>query len=147
MRKKYKQVWKNICLDVFAFLLPFFSFSCLLKDSEFCSTNIIILDILWNLKLLCIMWVYCMMRDVWRSRIEFCKILPLWVDGRPEMNYSLLLLLYLWAKYEPIWLNFIVKTLILSKFKIVYCSSKSVALIITVLLVQFSHIGSYFAHR
>ena len=37
-----------------------------------------------------------------------------------------LLLLYLWAKYEPIWLNFTVKTLIFSKLKIAYCSSKSV---------------------
>ena len=33
---------------------------------------------------------------------------------------------HLWAKYEPIWLDFSVKTLIFSKLKIVYCSSKSV---------------------
>jgi hypothetical protein len=33
--------------------------------------------------------------------------------------------LCLWAKYKPIWLDFTVKTLIFSKLKIVYCSSKS----------------------
>ena len=38
MRKNTNRNEKNICLDVFAFLLPFFSFSCLLKDREFCST-------------------------------------------------------------------------------------------------------------
>ena len=37
-----------------------------------------------------------------------------------------MLLLYLWAKYEPIWLGFTVKTLIFSKLKIVHCSAKSV---------------------
>ena len=43
-----------------------------------------------------------------------------------ETEYVSLLLLYLWAKYEPIWLDFTVKTLIFSNLKIVCCSSKSV---------------------
>ena len=32
-----------------------------------------------------------MERDVWCSRLEFCKILTLWVNGKPEIYYSLLL--------------------------------------------------------
>ena len=43
-----------------------------------------------------------------------------------ETKYVSLLLLYLWAKYEPILLDFTVKTLIFSKLKLVYCSSKLV---------------------
>ena len=40
-----------------------------------------------------------------------------------ETEYFSLLLPYLRAKYESIWLDFTVKTLNFSKLKIVYCSS------------------------
>ena len=58
-------------------------------------------------------------------------------------EYFPLLLLYLWAKYEPIWLELLSKHrfIFFRKLKIVYCSSKSVGTTNHCFVIKFSHIS------
>ena len=86
-------------------------------------TIIIILDILWNLKFICFMWVYCMMRDVWCFRLEFCKILTLWVNGRPEMHNSLLLFKASYEAYGK-WVFFNKEVQFMQKLRLIFLFCK-----------------------
>ena len=71
------------------------------------STTNIILNFLKNLKFICYSRC-CAMCDVWCARLIFCKILTLWVKGRPKIHHLGSFRPFEWySKIDPRWQSYI----------------------------------------